>query len=125
MVALVAVRRPSPARRSVPDAAGGASGDGLTGRRGAIPGWVSCPAVSIGWSGLGVDQRGDLHGVVGEHAPSAPAGGAGLAVAKRAGPSIVALQARHPTLTSGAPLDQFGETLSVLNLLTGHSGLAS
>src|SRR5438132_1322791 len=71
------------------------------------------------------DQHADFDAVVSEHSEPAPDAGAIHAVDVGAVPTEAVLEVTDPSLGPGAPLHQFHEAASVLDLLAGRAGLAS
>lgn len=75
-------------------------------------------------SGGGVDQCGDLDGVVGEYAQAAPGLGAAEAVEQGAVEAVLTLQVGDPAFAAGPLLDELAETAAVFGGAPGLAGLA-
>ena len=74
--------------------------------------------------GLSRCQGGDLHKVVGEHAVSAPDGGAFAAVDSAAVPLVAVFEVADAPFAAGAPLDEFAEGGPAFVALPDRSGSA-
>ena len=72
----------------------------------------------------GLDQVGDLDGVVCEDAQAAPGLGAGQVIEAGAVEAVATLEVGDASLAAGAPLDQAAEAAAVLVLAAGLGGLA-